>query len=116
MPKPYLHVERVAAIMKSRQDGATVAEIGRQLGITGKRVRDIIAREERDKEYLKDSPFKQLGLGNRSLKALTHSNFKTIEQVANASDTEMLMIPNIGTVTLQEIRKALRKRSEHPSP
>ena len=107
MPKPESNDERNAAVMKSRQAGATFAEIGRQHGLSRKRARGLIARKERDKAYLKDSPFKSLGLSNRLLNALVNSGFETIEQVANASDEEILMLRNVGKVGLLEIKKAL---------
>ena len=107
MPKLKLNDERNAAVMKSRQAGATVAEIGRQHSLSPKMVRLIIARKNRDKEYLRDSPFKSLGLSNRLLNALVNSEFETIEQVANVSDEEILMLRNVGKVGLLEIKKAL---------
>jgi len=100
------NVERNAAMMKARQAGATFAEIGRQHGLSVHRVR-MIMRKERDNEYLRDSPFKPLGLRKSLLKALTDSEFKTIEQVAAASDEDILRIPRVGKDRLLEIRKAL---------
>ena len=44
---------------------------------------------------------------SRTLRALANSQFETIEQVAKASDEEMLMIPNVGKVGLLEIKKAI---------
>ena len=57
--------------------------------------------------YLRDSPFKPLGLSKKILRALTNSEFKTIEQVAAASDEDILRIPRVGKDRLLEIRKAL---------
>ena len=70
MPKPRLHDERNAAIIKSLQAGASVAEIALQFGLSRKRVGVIIAKQNRHKEYLRDSPFKSLGLSNILLTAL----------------------------------------------
>ena len=97
MPKPRLHDERNAAIIKSLQAGASVAEIALQFGLSRKRVGVIIAKQNRHEEYLRDSPFKSLGLSNILFTALVNSGFETIEQVENASDQEILMIHNVGS-------------------
>ncbi len=99
--------ERDDGIMKLRQAGVTFEEIGRQYGLSRHRAREIFKNKDRDVKYLRDSPFKPLGLSNKLLRALTNSEFKTIEQVANASDEEMLKIPKVGKVGLLEIKKAL---------
>ena len=97
--------ERDDGIMKLRQAGVTFEEIGRQYGLSRHRAREIFKNKDRD--YLRDSPFKPLGLSKMLLRVLTNSEFKTIEQVANASDEEMLKIPKVGKVGLLEIKKAL---------
>jgi len=100
-------VERDAAVKKSRLAGASFAEIARQYGLSSQRVRQIIRRKDRDEDYLRDSPFKPLGLSKTSLNALAYSQFETIEQVAAASDEDILRIPRVGKDRLLEIRKAL---------
>ena len=100
-------VERDAAVKKSRLAGASFAEIARQYGLSSQRVRQIIRRKDRDEDYLRDSPFKPLGLSKTSLNALAYSQFETIEQVAAASDEDILRIPQVGKDRLLEIRKAL---------
>ena len=99
--------ERDDAIIKARQAGASFREISRQYGLSNPRVRAIFAIKQRDINYLRESPFKPLGLSKRLLRALTNSEFKMIEQVANITDDEMLKIPNVGKVGLLEIKKAL---------
>src|SRR5215207_3224902 len=74
--------ERDDAIIKARQAGASFREISRQYGLSNPRVRAIFAIKQRDINYLRESPFKPLGLSKRLLRALTNSEFKMIEQVA----------------------------------
>ena len=99
--------ERDDAIVKSRQAGASFRKIARHYGITPNRVREIFTIKQRDINYLRESPFKPLGLSRRLLRALTSSEFKTIEQIADINDEEMLKIPNVGKAGLLEIKKAL---------
>jgi DNA-directed RNA polymerase alpha subunit len=88
------------------QHGASFRKIGRQHGLSTQRVRQIFKIKEREINYLQESPFKPLGLSKKLLRALTNE-FKTIEQVANTSEEEMLKIRNVGKVGLLEIKKAL---------
>ena len=67
----------------------------------------IIAKQNRHQEYLRDSPFKSLGLSNILFTALVNSGLETIEQVENASDQEILMIRNVGKFSLLESGKLL---------
>jgi DNA-directed RNA polymerase alpha subunit len=99
--------ERDDAIIKSRQAGASFAKLSREFGLSKNRVRKIFTIKLQDINYLPESPFKPLGLSKRLLRALTNSDFKTIEQIANTSDEEMLKIPQVGKVGLLEIKKAL---------
>ena len=53
--------------------------------------------------------FKKLGLSTRASHRLAIEKFDTIQQVNQSSDVELLMIPNIGFLTLKEIRSVADK-------
>lgn len=105
--------ERKVLAFKLRANGMIFKDIGKALGVSPARARDIVLRGEkilgksRPKEPRTYTEVEMLELSSRSLHCLVNSGITTIGQLRAMSDDDLLSIPNLGRKSFYEIREVL---------
>ncbi|MCC2650748.1 MAG: Bacterial polymerase, alpha chain terminal domain [Microvirga sp.] len=121
--------ERNAAIYEAKASGAPLRDIARQYNISRSRISQIVFREERRRKRRRqpisleealrtdgpkpltlDSPAEDLPLSVRAVNCLRGERWQTpmtIREVQCTPDDRLLKIPNLGSITLAEIRSMI---------
>jgi hypothetical protein len=96
--------ERIAA---ERQKGRTLADIGREFGLSAERVRGICAKIERRKAEIASGPWFAV-LNVRAQNVLKNGCLEDKQDAIAAFSKDLPpMIPNCGAKTIAEIRDVL---------
>lgn len=99
--------EAYDAVLKQYRDGARLCELARGLGITSTRVRQVLNKA--DKLELAGQSYNLIDkLSVRTRNCLQTWNLDSVEEVRAAmADGSIKKIPNLGKVSLEEIRQWL---------
>ncbi len=104
--------ERDAYVVELRRMGFTLSSIGKEIGVSTARVRQLIARCEYRWATATAPGIRGLGLSCRAFNCIMRSNITTIDYLRKMTDRELLGISNLGRGSVREIRAALAKRDE----
>lgn len=111
--------EREAETLAAR--GLNRRQIAQQLGVTRSHVHQMLMNIEDKRRRVAEAQSRCAGLdpldrpiilqplSNRAQNSLAHAGYRTLREIAEFSDEQMLRIKNFGLTSLREVRKLLRK-------
>jgi len=57
-----------------------------------------------------ETPIRELGLSVRTFNCLNNDNLKTLGELVQRSEIELMRIPNLGRLSLKEIKEVLQRK------
>lgn len=89
----------------------TLREIGQEFGITGQRARQIISKSLRTlRDKCDPDSFLNLGLSGRAIASLGRMGIRTIKDLSQRKDSDLLTLPGFGMKSLEIVIRTLDRR------
>ncbi len=105
--------DQTAQVTRLLRSGLTNSAIAATIGVSKSRVQGIIDRVARQLRHQRNAEGLRIGpsiiLSVRTKNCLLRSGFRTVEEIGQASDKELLRVRNLGATALQEIRAEWRR-------
>ena len=114
-------------VARYRAGSTTFSQLGREYGISGARIREIVGTLERQAEQtakaklvrqqmkrIEDIPITMLDLPARVFHCLVTEGYETVGDVLQLHDFVLLRIPNFGRTSLDQLRHSIAVLQEVP--